>query len=75
MNDRDRARELGQSLRAVLTETEGAARYEQYQRDVRRGTRLRSDGVRPLEFDENGFPIPQRNTGFLERVARLLSPS
>jgi hypothetical protein len=33
-----------------------------------------ADRARPREFDANGFPIPQRNRSFLERVARLLSP-
>jgi hypothetical protein len=32
------------------------------------------DRARPREFDARGFPIPQRNRSFLERVARLLSP-
>ena len=27
----------------------------------------------PLEFDESGFPIPQRHTGFVERIRHLLN--
>jgi hypothetical protein len=33
------------------------------------------DLPRPLEFDDNGFPIPQRTPSFVTRVARLLRPS
>ena len=33
------------------------------------------DGPRPLEYDKNGFPLPQRRAGFVKRVARLLNPS
>jgi DNA-binding transcriptional MerR regulator len=33
-----------------------------------------SDHARPREFDAKGFPVPQRNRSFLERVARLLNP-
>jgi hypothetical protein len=32
------------------------------------------DRARPREFDAKGFPVPQRNRSFLERVARLLNP-
>ena len=48
-------------------------RYERYQREVRSGRRSPPAGPRPREFDENGFPIPQRNSTFLARVGRLLS--
>ena len=34
----------------------------------------RPDRPRPREFDARGFPVPQRNRSFLERVARLLNP-
>ena len=30
---------------------------------------------RPLEFDENGFPVAQRTLSFITRVARLLAAS
>jgi hypothetical protein len=30
--------------------------------------------ARPREFDANGFPVPQRNRNFLERVTRLRNP-
>lgn len=50
----------------------GAMRYERYQREIQRGGR--GEGPRPREFDSNGFPIPQDNPSFRERVARLLNP-
>jgi hypothetical protein len=49
-------------------------RYERYQREVRSGARRLPAGARPREFDENGFPIPQRSPSFLDRVGRLLNP-
>jgi anti-sigma regulatory factor (Ser/Thr protein kinase) len=58
---------------AFLAEEAGAASYRRAQRDALRGRVTRS-GARPLEFDESGFPIPQRASGFVERVARLLKP-
>ena len=61
-------------IEAALTEQAAVARYQRYQRDIRRGNLRSSDGARPREFDENGFPIPQRNPSFIERVARLLNP-
>jgi hypothetical protein len=73
MSERAQERTLGQSLRAALSEQAGAARYEQYQQEIRGGARGRPDGPRPREFDENGFPLPQRNASFLERVTRLLN--
>ena len=30
------------------------------------------EGPHPLEFDDSGFPIPQRPPSFAERVGRLL---
>jgi hypothetical protein len=50
-------------------------RYHRYQREVTSGTKRAMAGPRPREFDARGFPIPQRNPTFLERVARLLNPS
>lgn len=29
---------------------------------------------RPMEFDANGFPVPQRNSSFVKRVERLVDP-
>ena len=47
--------------------------YEQYQWEIRRGSARRADAPHPREYDANGFPVPQRNTSFVERVARLLN--
>ncbi len=32
-----------------------------------------ADRAHPLEFDEGGFPVSQRNASFVDRVARLLN--
>ena len=50
----------------------GAERYRQRQREARRGKDSTGAG-HPLEYDDNGFPLPQRDSSFLERVARLLN--
>jgi hypothetical protein len=39
-----------------------------------RSSRKRTDRAHPLEFDEGGFPVAQRNASFVERVARLRDP-
>ena len=59
-----------------LAETD-AAGYRRAQRQALRRRRPWRRGAqwgspRPLEFDDSGFPIPQRPPGFVERVARLL---
>jgi hypothetical protein len=67
------ARELGDALALVLREQAG---IEGYRRGpARRGRTEALDRARPLEFDENGFPVAQRTPSFVTRVARLLSPS
>ena len=55
-------------------ERAGAERYRRYQSEMRSGRGHPAHRARPQEFDANGFPIPQRNPGFLDRVARLLNP-
>jgi hypothetical protein len=75
MTGRARKRELGDALAVVLREHEGAERYRRRQQQVRRGRRDTVDRPRPLEFDSNGFPIPQRTPSFVTRVARLLRPT
>jgi hypothetical protein len=74
MNDHTRQRELGDALAVVLEQQAGAERYRRRQQQVRRRRRT-VDRPRPLEFDENGFPVAQRTPSFVTRVARLLSPS
>jgi hypothetical protein len=51
---------------------DGARRRQQ---QVRRRRTETVDRPRPLEFDENGFPVAQRTPSFVTRVARLLRPS
>ena len=41
---------------------------------VAAGTAGATDYARPREFDANGFPMPQPNRSFLERVTGLLNP-
>lgn len=65
MSDQARERKLGDQAGATL--------YEDYRWEIRRGSARRADGPRPREYDANGFPVPQRNTSFVERVARLLN--
>lgn len=74
MTEPARQRELVDALEAALGEQAGAARYRRSQRQVRRGRAETVDRPRPLEFDENGFPVAQRSPSFVTRVARLLSP-
>jgi hypothetical protein len=73
MNDQARERKLDR-VEAARASQGGAARYERYQRDMRKGMPRGVDGPRPREFDTNGFPVAQRNASFVQRVARLLSP-
>jgi hypothetical protein len=74
MSDQAQEREFDRSLERALSERAGAERYGQRQRQARRGREGAGDHARPLEFDESGFPIRQRNSTFLARVTRLLSP-
>jgi hypothetical protein len=75
MSEQAQRRELRDALAAALNEPAGAARYRQRQRQARKGRPDGEDRPRPLEFDESGFPIRQRNPSFAARVARLLTPS
>jgi hypothetical protein len=57
----------------ALAENALRERYEQRQRELRRGgTRTPEDRPGPLEFDALGFPIPQPIPGFVRRVRRLI---
>jgi hypothetical protein len=73
MSDR-RERELGDARTAAQRDQVGAKRYRRPQREIRSGRARATDGVRPLEFDEKGFPIRQASPSFVERVARLTNP-
>jgi hypothetical protein len=59
--------------RQARNDEAAAERYHERQRQARRG-RNRAGGSHPLEYDANGFPVPQRNSSFVRRVARLLNP-
>jgi hypothetical protein len=72
MSDQAREREFDRSLERTLTERAAAERYRQRQAGMRRAGA--EEHPRPLEFDESGFPVRQRNSTFLARVTRLLSP-
>ena len=72
MTEQARERTLTDVVEAALNEHAGAERYQRYQREARSGRA--TDRARPREFDANGFPVPQRNQSFPERVARLLNP-
>ena len=61
MRDRSEQRRQARALFAVMAEA--PSRNEPV-----------TDRARPREFDARGFPVPQRNRSFLERVARLLNP-
>ena len=74
MADQARERTLTDVVEAALSEHAGAERYQRYQREARSGNARATDRARPREFDANGFPVPQRNQSFPERVARLLNP-
>jgi hypothetical protein len=71
MPQQPRPREASRAMKPASLS--GAERYQRYQREATSGNRRASNGARPLEFDESGFPVPQRGPGFFERVARLLT--
>lgn len=75
MNRDARGRELDDAFSVVRKELAGAETYRRRQAQVRRGRTNTADRPRPLEFDENGFPVAQRTPSFVNRVARLLSAS
>lgn len=74
MSDQVRQREVGRALHLALSEQHGAARYRQRQWEARSGRAGIARGARSLEFDESGFPIVERNSSLVKRVARLLNP-
>ena len=70
MSDAAQLPDLRDAVAAALSEQAGAARYQHDQREVSGGSAGASEGPHPREFDAKGFPIPQRNRSFVERVAR-----
>ncbi|MCA1698425.1 MAG: hypothetical protein LC790_05770 [Actinobacteria bacterium] len=73
MSDQERRRKLTRSLETALADQAAAERYRRYQQRIRRGRTDAAERPRPTEFDERGFPLPQRNSSFIERVARLMN--
>jgi hypothetical protein len=67
-----RQRELEQAIAATLSEEAGGSQRPQKQ--AGRGETETAGRARPLEFDRNGFPVAQRNSSFVTRVAQLLNP-
>jgi hypothetical protein len=67
------------SARAKLDQREphgdpaAAKRYLRMEDEPRSGLDP-AEGPRPLEFDANGFPVPQRSSSFVKRVERLVNP-
>jgi hypothetical protein len=51
-----------------------AEHYERYQWEPSGADAHATGHARPLEFDANGFPVPQHSRTFFERVSRLLNP-
>jgi hypothetical protein len=74
LRDRSEKRRQARALLAVAVEVSDAERDPSWPREVRGGSRRSTDRARPREFDARGFPVPQSNRSFLERVARLLNP-
>jgi hypothetical protein len=73
VTEQARQRQLAYAVAAALSEQANAERYQHSQRQLGR-ERAAMDRARLLEFDGNGFPVAQRNPGFVTRVGRLLSP-
>ena len=72
MSDQARERELGHRCGCLTRRARHATSTTSGKSDAELARR--ANGPHPREFDANGFPVPQRNTSFLERVARLLNP-
>jgi hypothetical protein len=73
MDDHALQREVDDNLRAGLGEGTSAQRYRRHLIAATNGA-METNHARPLEFDEKGFPIPQRPSSFARRIARLLGP-
>ncbi len=74
MSNEARQRELRVAVERALREQLGAERYRRHQLEMTSGRARSTEGARPIEFDESGFPLPQHNSSFVQRVARLLNP-
>jgi hypothetical protein len=75
MSEQARMRELDGVRTGPEGEWASVEHYIRSQRQARTGRTKSDDRACPLEFDESGFPVTQRRSSFVERVARLLSPN
>ncbi len=73
MSDEAREREARDAAERALREQLGAERYRRRQLERTSGRARSTEGARPTEFDESGFPIPQPISSFVKRVARVLN--
>jgi hypothetical protein len=64
---------VGQDQLEALGGRAGGNGYLSLDGELRSG-RDPAEFPRPLEFDANGFPVPQRNSSFVKRVERLVNP-
>jgi hypothetical protein len=64
---------VGQDQLEALGGPAGGNGYLSLDGELRPG-RDPAEFPRPLEFDANGFPVPQRNSSFVKRVERLVNP-
>jgi hypothetical protein len=74
LRDRSEKRRQARALLAVAVEVTSAERDPARPREMLGGRLRATDRARPREFDARGFPVPQDNRSFIERVARLLNP-
>ena len=75
MKGHARQRDLGDAVATALKQRAGPESRRHRQPRTRRDRTETVDHPRPLEFDENGFPVAQRTPSFVNRVTRLLNPS
>jgi len=68
LHDRSEQQRQGRALLTVVGEAGGEGS------EAKSGKARATDRARPQDYDANGFPLPQRNRSFLDRVARLLNP-
>jgi hypothetical protein len=74
MSEQARTRELSNGRARAQGERESVERYLRSHSQARSRSPARLGRPGPLEFDESGFPVAQRRSSFVERVARLLNP-
>ena len=75
MSEQARMRVLDNGRGSAEGERASVERYLRSQSQARGKSPARFGGPGPLEFDASGFPVAQRRSTFVERVARLLNPN